>query len=209
MQAIKPPKTGDFARLESNLSLVSFSLLSTGKGVTSMKRIKAGLLGLAALTLSAVALAENAAPFGFELGVATMSQVKTGMQGASVDGLNEHTRGPMLRTTSTGVDGVHEVVFIFTPDNVLVGALVTMNKDPVSAVKTLQKKYKMTSNRVDSFMNNGNAEFVKGDSVIQLVAPHLSFQQHILYATKGMYATFRGNMNESSAQKQQRKDSAL
>ena len=71
------------------------------------------------------------------------------------------------------------------------------------------QKYKMTSNRVDSFMNNGNAEFVKGDSVIQLVAPHLSFQQHILYATKGMYATFRGNMNESSAQKQQRKDSAL
>ncbi len=33
-----------------------------------MKRIKAGLLGIAALTLSAVALAENAAPFGFELG---------------------------------------------------------------------------------------------------------------------------------------------
>ncbi len=64
-------------------------------------------------------------------------------------------------------------VLIFTPDNVLVGALVTMNKyPPISAVKTLQKKYKMTSNRVDSFMNNGNAEFVKGDSVIQLVAPH-------------------------------------
>lgn len=93
-----------------------------------MKRIKAGLLGLAALTLSAVALAENAASFGFELGVATMTQVKTGMQGTTVDGLNEHTRGPMLRTTSTGVDGVHEVVFIFTPDNVLVGALGAVHK---------------------------------------------------------------------------------
>lgn len=174
-----------------------------------MQKIKAGLFGLAAITISAVAAAESAAPFGFELGVATMSQVKTGMQGATVDGLNEHTRGPMLRTTSTGVDGVQEAVFIFTPDNVLVGALVTMNKDPVSAVKTLQKKYKMTSNRVDSFMNNGNAEFVKGDSIIQLVAPHLSFQQHILYATKGMYAVFRENMNESATQKQKGRDAAL
>ena len=174
-----------------------------------MKRTKAGLLGLAALTLSAVALAENAAPFGFELGVATTTQVKTEMQGVRFEGTNDHSRGPMLRTTSTGVDGVQEVIFFFNPDNVLVAAFVTMNKDPVSAVKTLQKKYKMTSNRVDSFMNNGNAEFVKGDSIIQLVAPHLSFQQHILYATKGMYAVFRENMNESAAQKQHRKDSAL
>lgn len=110
-----------------------------------MKRIKAGLLGIAALTLSAVALAENAAPFGFELGVATMAQVKTGMQGTTVDGINEHSRGPMLRTNNTGVDGVQEAVFIFNPDNVLVGTLVAMNKDPVSAVKTLQKKYKVNN----------------------------------------------------------------
>lgn len=174
-----------------------------------MKKIKATVFGLIAFTMSAVASAENAAPFGFELGVATLAEVKSDMKDSRNEGTNPYSHGPMLRASGGGVDGVQDVLFIFNPDQVLAGVVVTMNKDPVSTMKSLQKKYKMTSNRVDSFMNKGNADFVKGDSVIKLEAPHLSFTQTVTYLTNNLWASYTSSVRDDAAQRQRRKDSAL
>lgn len=175
-----------------------------------MNKFKAMLVGGLLLALSTLSLAENAAPFGFELGVATLAQVKAGVKDAVDIGVNEYSRGPMLKATDgLGVDGVQEALFIFTPEKVLTGVVLTMDKDPVSAVKTLQKKYKMTSNRVDSFMNKGNADFEKGDSVIKLEAPHLSFQQTISYLSKSLLAAYKASVKTEAAVKQKKKEAAL
>lgn len=174
-----------------------------------MKKIKATVFGLIALTMSAVASAENAAPYGFELGVATLSEVKNDLTNSRDEGTNPYSRGPMLRASGGGVDGVQDVLFIFNPDQVLAGVVVTMNKDPVSTMKTLQKKYKMTSNHVDGFMNKGNADFVKGDSIIKLEAPHMSFTQTVSYLTKNLLASYMSSVRDEAAQRQRRKDSAL
>lgn len=63
-----------------------------------------------------------------------------------------------------------------------------MKKSPVTVYKTLSGKYKTVSNKIDSFMNYGSARLVKGDSFIEIDAPHLSLSMEVRYLTKAFMA---------------------
>jgi hypothetical protein len=161
-----------------------------------------------------VALAENASPLGLEVGVATLSQVQKQI-GSQTElksiGINKFSGGKMLEADSDGlnVDGVKNVIFIFDPSDVLVGVLVTMPKDPKSLVAMFSSKYKLVNNRVDNFMNNGTAQFTKGDTVIDIDAPHLSFDMEVRYLSKRLREAFMKQSDAEAASKQKRNADSL
>ncbi len=170
-----------------------------------------------ACTMAAASMAHaagNAAPFGVELGVATMEQVKA-MLGPNAkredSGQNQYTKGPMFDVdgASLNVEGVKLARFVFDQANVLAGVIVIMDKDPKGLYKTLSAKYKPVSNKIDKFMNYGTAHLEKGDSVILIEAPHLDFTMEVDYITKSLMASWKQTTAEQAASKQKRKAEAL
>lgn len=161
-----------------------------------------------------IAHAQNAMPLGLEVGVATLSQVQKQIGPQTrlkPTGTNKYSGGKMFEADGGGlnVDGVKNVTFIFDPSDVLVGVLVTMPKDPKSLVATFSGKYKLVSNRVDSFMNNGTAQFTKGDTVIDIDAPHLSFDMEVRYLSKRLREAFMQQSDAEATAKQKRKADSL
>lgn len=163
------------------------------------------------LVSAAPAQSGNAAPFGLELGVANYSQVKKSITDVTDSGTNTYSGGRMLQANGEGleVEGLKGVVFIFDKSDVLVGAVLTMAKDPKGMTKVLAGKYRQVSNNVDTLMNYGSARFEKGDSLIEINAPHLSFEMTVTYTTKALKAAFSKAVNDEAATKQKKKVNAL
>jgi hypothetical protein len=164
--------------------------------------------------VGSLAMAENARPLGLEVGVATLVQVQKqiGPQTRlNPTGTNKYSGGKMFEADGSGlnIDGVKSVVFIFDQADVLAGLLVTMPKDPKSLVKTFSSKYKLVNNKVDGFMNFGTAQFAKGDTVIDIDAPHLSFDMEVRYLSKRLRDAFMQQSNAETAAKQKRKADSL
>lgn len=176
--------------------------------------MKKFLTCLIALLLSSMAWAENASPLGLEVGVATLAQVQKQI-GAQTrlnpTGTNKYSGGKMLKAdgAALNVDGIKNVTFIFDTADVLVGVLVAMPKDPKSLVKTFSGKYKLVNNKVDNFMNYGSAQFSKGDTVIDIDAPHLSFDMEVRYLSNRLRDAFMQQSNAETAAKQKRKADSL
>lgn len=158
--------------------------------------------------------AGNATPFGVEVGIANLAEVqnKIGTQTRlQATGVNKFSGGKMFEADGSGlnVDGVNKLTFIFDPADVLVGVLVSMPKNPKELAKTFSGKYQSVSNRIDNFMNYGYAKFQKGDTVIEINAPHLSFEMEVRYITKKLMAAFLQQSEAESAAKQKRKADSL
>ncbi|PUE07144.1 hypothetical protein B9Z51_14855 [Limnohabitans sp. T6-5] len=159
-------------------------------------------------------MAENASPFGLEVGVATLSQVQKQIgdkTSLTPTGINKYSGGKMFEVDGHGlnVEGVNAVTFIFDQADVLVGVLVSMPKNPKSLIKTFSGKYKVINNKVDNFMNYGSAQFSKGDTVIDIDAPHLSFVMEVRYLSKRLRDAFMQQSNAETAAKQKRKADSL
>lgn len=147
--------------------------------------------------------ASNAAPLGLELGYANLAGVKATIGSASAlqdNGTNQFSGGPMLITDGAGlgVDGLSSLNLIFDKSNVLVGMVMTLPKAPSDMLKRLSSKYSVVTNRVDSFMDNGYARLAKGDSLVEIDAPHLSFTMEVRYLTNQLMADFQ---TQSAAEK--------
>lgn len=155
----------------------------------------------------------NAAPLGFELGVATYAQIKHAYPGVSVPvdaGLPEpgYTEST-IDGSALNIEGVERCDFTFNQQKVLSGVSLTMTKDINGAVKLLSRKYKMTGNHVDSFMGNGSAFFSKGHSTIVVIAKQLSFDMNVVYIMNNLRDSIIQNVRKDKANSQRRKESAL
>ena len=167
-----------------------------------------------AFCMSSIAMAENASPFGLEVGVATLSQVQKQIGDKTPltpTGINKYSAGKMFEIDGSGltVEGVNAVTFIFDQAELLVGVIVSMPKNPKSLVKTFSGKYKVINNKVDNFMNYGTAQFSKGDTVIEIDAPHLSFAMEVRYMSKRLRDAFMQQCHAETAAKQKRKADSL
>ncbi len=170
------------------------------------------LVAVLLLGFSSSAWAANAAPLGFELGVATLPQVQQGLSAKTrltESGTNKYTGGKMLSGTGTGldVDGLKEITFIFDQNNALAGVTMSLskgndiNKEGFKKLsKTLASKYKQVEKR-EPFVGDCYARYVQGDSVVILNAPHMSFDMGLSYLTKGLLADFKKqSVQEKSTQ---------
>lgn len=177
-----------------------------------MRRLFLGLMSL--LLSQALLAAENAMPFGVEVGVSTLRQVQQQLGNRAPlqpMGQNRFSGGNMFDVDGAGLDveGVDKATFIFDSSGVLAGVVVSMAKDPKSLARNFSGKYKVVANRIDGFMNYGYARFQKGDSVIEIDAPHLSFQMEVRYLTSRLLAAFTQQTSNDKTAREQRRNNAL
>jgi len=159
---------------------------------------------------TAVSRAEplNAAPLGVEVGYANLEGVKAKFSGVTKlenDGINKYSGGPMLSSNGDGVglDGLSNLTFIFDKDNVLAAVLMTLPKNPTDVFAKLSGKYQVVDNKIDKFMNYGNAKLEKGETVVVIEALHLSFDMSVRYLTKQLSAEFMRQSESDEKQKRQ------
>lgn len=123
---------------------------------------------------------------GFELGVSTANQVKAELSKSSnleeplVSGL---TGGAYLKTDGTGydIDGLNNVAYIFDKNNVLGAVIINMSKIRFNDVyDAVSRKYKLEAAQ-RPFVGNQFAKFKSNDAVIEIDAPHLSFEMDVRY----------------------------
>lgn len=147
------------------------------------------------MAFSNVALAANAAPLGMELNVATYAQVKQQLGGKtslSDNGVNKYSDGKMLQGNGDGlgIEGLSEITFIFDASDKLAAVLMTLPKDSFQqTLNALSKKYKRIEKQVP-FVGNASAKLQQGESVIELNAPHMSFEMSLHYLTKSLKQAF-------------------
>lgn len=159
-------------------------------------------------------LAGNAAPLGMELGVATLAQVKQSLGGRTPledGGINKFSGGSMLKGNGAGleVEGLKEIVFIFDKSEKLAGVLMTMPKhDFKRTLDMLAGKYKVIQKNVP-FVGNSFAKLRQGDSIIELEAPHLSFDMSLRYLSNQLVADFKKQSAAEAAAKQRKQAGAL
>lgn len=146
----------------------------------------------------------NAAPLGLELGYANIDGVKETIGSTATlqdNGTNQFSGGPMLISDGAGlgVEGLSSVLLVFDKSDVLVGMVMTLPKAPADMLKKLSTKYSVVDNRIDSFMDKGYARLAKGDSLVEIDAPHLSFTMEVRYLTKQLMADFQMQRSEAEA----------
>ncbi len=166
-------------------------------------------LVLMVLGFSPAAFAANAAPLGMELGVATYSQVKQDIGGKtslSDAGVNKYSGGKMLQSDGAGlgIEGLNEIMFIFDKSDKLAAVLMTLPKDSLQkTLSALSNKYQLIEKQVP-FVGNAFVRLQQGDSVIELDAPHLSFQMTVNYLTKSLKQSFNQQATGERAAKEKR-----
>lgn len=165
------------------------------------------------LGFSSSVWAANAAPLGFELGVATLPQVQQGLSAKTrlvESGISKFTGGKILSGNGAGLDveGLKEITFIFDQNNVLAGVTMTigkgngMNNEGFKKLsKTLAAKYKQIEKQ-EPFVGDCYARYVQGDSVVILNVPHMGFDMGLSYLTKGLLAEFNKQSAQETAAKQ-------
>lgn len=180
-----------------------------------MNNMKVQLIALVGLlATAAVAFAGgNAAPLGLELGATTQAEVRAslGKRVALVEkGTSKYSSGVILEGPGAGLDVEHlkRVTLIFDADQRL--ALVELeftkgfgNQTTVQIADALQRKYTKVNRNIPS-VGNGSARYTQGGSVIELNAPHMSFEFTVVYMTTG----FERALRESVAKEASNRDAA-
>lgn len=172
------------------------------------------LLSLVFLLVASMPLAsaEPARALGFEIGKATVAEVRTVMTERAgpprESGTSAVTGGELLVfDADRTVAGMKEEVFVFDTDGHLTAAVLTLSKDRYDEVlKALRSKYALVDEQ-RPFVGNRSARFKAGVVEIVVDAPHLSFDMAVLYATPA----FRQQMKAQQRREQdaeRRRDAA-
>jgi hypothetical protein len=162
---------------------------------------------LAAIVLAACGIAYAGTPvLGFEVGVSTFDQVSSTLAKKTkvVDsGVSKFSNGPMVKTdgTSYEIDGLNEVLYIFDEQKKLMGVVMDMNKARFDSIfQFLSGKYKVAAQE-RPFVGNQFARFKTPDTVIEIDAPHLSFQMEVRYLRNDLLQKFNAQSQADAAAK--------
>ncbi len=139
---------------------------------------------LSLLFASAIIALANPAPFGFELGKATYSEV-TAKYSPKQSGTNAISQGKAITISSSNfeLEGLQgDVSFTFDANDKLIYVGMTLHKDKFNDILSSLSKYKAVSKNVP-FVGNKSAKFKDGNCEIILEAPHLSFSMELYYIT--------------------------
>jgi hypothetical protein len=151
---------------------------------------------------------------GFEVGVSTVTQVKQALlsKGSVADnGMNKWSGGPMFTTDGSlyNIEGISNVLYIFDNQQKLAGVILTMGKnhfDPVFDV--LAKKYPVVSQE-RPFVGNHYARFKAPDAIVEVVAPHMSFDMEVRYLRNDLLNRFTSQSNAEANAKKHTEEAAF
>lgn len=172
--------------------------------------LKSALIVAFSLAFATVANADPR-PLGFELGKATVSQVQS-KYSLRHNGTNAYSNGPMyyISPNEIGLNGLQECLFIFTPNNVLDGAVMTFNAGKSiggesffdNLVRQFKAKYRTISVQ-RPFVGNAYAKFRDGNSIIEIDSPHMSFSLEVRYLTDSFENSFKSQQRSKQQQTEQ------
>ncbi len=174
-----------------------------------MAKILMIAVAMLCMGFSNISFASNAAPLGYELGIATYTQVKQqvgGRTSLSDAGINKYSGGKMLQGDGEGleIEGLSEITFIFDQSDKLAAVLMTLPKDSFKkTLNALSGKYKLIAKQVP-FVGDASAKLQQGDSVIDISSPHMSFQMTVSYFTKSLKQAFTQQANSERSTKEKR-----
>ncbi|MFV5491134.1 hypothetical protein [Acinetobacter sp. ASP199] len=151
---------------------------------------------------------------GFKLGDSTYTSVTRTLSGWDELGINSYSQGKMIATNGNGygVDRLTKVTYIFDQNETLQAILMQIdNRDAKMGNEGFkkfkgyieQRGYKRISNQ-EPFVGNQYAEYVtpNGD-VIELSAPHMSFDLRIDYQTAAFMKTFNTQQQQQKTEQTQ------
>jgi len=155
---------------------------------------------LLALPMFSVA---DPAPFGLEIGKATIKDVKEKYH-AQKTGVNKYSGGEMYDLSGIDFDGLQKSTAIFSKDGKLLALLTTLPKNKFDyLLDGLSNKYQIVSIKTP-FVGDKYAKLVDGNTEITLDAPHLSFKMEMNYINKDLWNSYTAQ----SKQEQQKKKSS-
>lgn len=161
-----------------------------------------------AITLSAMTAAAHAGTpvLGFEVGTSTLDQIKSNLSKQTAvndNGINKWSGGPMLQTNgeSYEIEGLQKVLYIFDEQKKLTGVIMTMGKNRFDSVhQFLSKKYKVQTQQ-RPFVGDQFARFKTTDGVVELDAPHMSFEMDVRYLRSDLVQKFNAQSQAEATAK--------
>lgn len=160
------------------------------------------------LLVGVVVAFANPAPFGFELGKATYSEV-VAKYPAKQSGINEYSQGKVITVDKSNfeLDGLQgNVVFTFDANDNLVAVVMTLHKDKFDDIFSSLRKYKLINKNVP-FVGDKSAKFEDGSCEIILDAPHLSFQMELIYVMSDLYKKVQNSTKQKEQNRKSKQDS--
>lgn len=165
---------------------------------------------IAALLALPVVAAADPAPFGLEIGKATIKDVKA-KYSAQKTGFNKYSNGEMYDLDVSGInfDGLQEATVIFSQDGKLLAVLTKLPKSKFDyLLNGLSGKYQLVSKQIP-FVGNKSAKLVDGNTEITLDAPHMSFQMDMNYINKDLWKSYKSQSNKEQQNKKKNEQSQL
>jgi hypothetical protein len=176
-----------------------------------MKNLITRLAATLGLFIAVATQAANVAPLGLELGVAGIEQVTTrlGDNPPRQMGINAYSDGPMLESDGNGLDieGLEKILFIFDNKNKLAGVVMTLSKHRFDDVYQFLSKKHTVKTRQIPFVGDRYVRMNQGASLVELSAPHMSFEMEARYLTNQLMAAFTKRSAEEEQQKRQTQSS--
>lgn len=143
--------------------------------------------------------------FGMTLGKTTLDEFMKEYPSAVKKGISDWTDGEIysVPVNDLNFEGVKADHVIFTQDGKLTAITIDIDKERFNKIHgMLSKKYKVTDKEIP-FVGNKFVRCKSGDDVIELEAPHLSFEMNLLYAER----KFMNAYSKKKSEKDSKKDS--
>lgn len=153
-------------------------------------------------------------PFGLSVGGTSLAEARSELSSRTQvqdAGTNKWTLGPMLKASSSGLglDGLQDTLLIFDADEVLVGAILTLQKSRYRDIKDMMsEQYQMVSDEAP-FVGNQLATYREDDVTIEVSAPHMSFQMEIRYFHPTLMEAHDQGVQQQKQEQQRRESSQL
>ena len=140
------------------------------------------------------------------MGEATVADVKNKYSGSET-GVNSWSNGIMYQidTSNIPLEGLKEALAIFNPDGKLVCINMVLNKSRFDEMhKQLRKKYKVVKTKIP-FVGDSYAHYKDGKTLIELDAPHLSFDMTLTYMQKSFKDAYLSGLKKQNEAKRKKK----
>ena len=135
----------------------------------------------------------NAEPLGFKLGVTSLAVIKQKDGEMQLDGYSKWTGGKQFTSKGTvhNIEGAKNITYIFNKQDLLDAVIIVMHKDYFNKVNSyLKSKYKLQSETIP-FVGDKYTKYKQGNSIVELNAPHLSFEMEVSYSTVTFDTAFK------------------
>lgn len=165
---------------------------------------------LVASLLTATLLHADPAPFGLEIGTSTISMMKEKYSSTLV-GTNTLTQGDVydLDPSELGIEGMRTARVTYDKNGKLMAVATTFSKEKFQYLfGQMKSKYKLMSSNIP-FVGDTSAKFKNGNTEIQLIAPHMSFEMEMNYVNINLLKAAKQKSSNDAQKKSKQEASQL